>query len=237
MLFLFDSVYFFLIKFKNNMCAIVVEGDILNYDETREVVAQRFFVENNRFVMKMEEQVIFNSDIFQFQDDSMIYLKRDDTVAGGMIDIVFNYIGIQDYDLIKVANSADVQVTRLDFQKFIVVYKNNAEGYGRIKFCRLNDSKKMEEITLEFTKLCNIHYLENSVIINFYEDIEKDDKIKKVCNIMQFDFDGRQKRVILDLVEDDFISYKTDLNDKFLCIIKKNGRKQKVIKKIKISEL
>lgn len=219
------------------MCAIVVEGDELKFDEMRDVVAQRFFVEKNRFVMKMEEQVTFTSDIFQFQDDSMIYLKRDDSVPGGMIDVVFNHIGLQDYDLIKVSNNTDVKVSRLDFLKLFIVCENKEDQYGRIKFCRINSNKKLEESLIEFSKLVNIYYLENSIIANYFETIKKGEKIKKVYNIIQFDFDGKQKRVILDVECDEFVSYKLDLNKKFLSIIKNNGKRDKRIKKIKVNEI
>jgi len=202
------------------MAKFFVESTEIEIKEKRDVEELGHKIEGKYYMVDTLVTNHFKSAIFSYQDISVLVKKAERFGEMYYKIVLFSDASEKAWKLITLSARLNTKVRRLSEDTFLVIGESpSPDLLSQVSFCKMKPSTKVDEITLNFSKLIDIRFLkEGSILLNYTE--EGGLNAEKVTVLSMYNYDGKLLRNFYEFAESDQEKYSYALEDGKIKIIK-----------------
>ena len=202
------------------MAKIFVEDTEIEIKEKTTVDTNGHQISGKYYTMRTVSTVDFKSTIFSYEDVSVLISKIERFGEAYYKIVLFNDTESKAWQLIVLSAKLDIKIRRLSQNMFIVIGESEEESLlSQVSFCKLKPSTKVEEITLNFTRLINLHFLgENSIVLDYSEKDSINNEMLHVLSM--YNYEGKLLKNFYEYTDSDETKYSYELENDKIKIVK-----------------
>lgn len=205
------------------MSKIVIENTEIITTEKKQLIDEEHIIKKNNYVYTSVTKTEFKSSIFLYGEYEKILISKILRFDKEYYKIVlFNEKIEKAWNLIELSAELEIKIRRLSAEQFIIIgnSKHNGNVTPQVTFCKLKPSTRTEKITINFTKLNDIHFLKNGKIAICYDDADEG-KIDHLLAL--YSIEGALQKTLFEYPENNeyYCDYKVVGNEIIVSKIKK----------------
>lgn len=203
------------------MAKIFVENTEIKISEKVDIEDGAHQIKGDYYTMHSVITKDFKSTIFSYDDVSVLISKITRYGEEYYKIVIFNDAISKAWQLIILSVKLDIKIKRLTDAVFFVVAENkNGEVVSQISFCKLKPSTRVDEVTINFTKLNEVNYIgDNSILLCYDEDDVISGRTTHMLSM--YNYEGKLLKNFYEYKDDDPEQYGYVIENKTLKIIKK----------------
>lgn len=210
------------------MKKIFIEDTEIKMLETQDETEGQHSIERGFYINRSTIKVEFKSSIFSYGEDIKVLISKIKRFSEEYFKIViFNDKDAKAWTLIELSCKLEVKVKKVSEENFIITGDSKGEKgvMSQISFCKLKPSTKVEEITINFSKLNNIHFLGEDRIVVSYSDIGPMDT-KALNTLAMYSKEGKLRQTIYEFYDGASTTYRYEIdeNNKLKAFKKETGQ-------------
>ncbi len=210
------------------MAKIIVEETEIQIEEKVDVIDEKQIPKQNFFMIERLEKITFRSSIYHYEKMSVLVQKIKRFGEDYFKIVVFSDTFLKAWSLIALPAELNIKIKRLAEDVFFVVGESlNDKITSQITFCKLKTSGSVEEVTINFTKLHELKFVEFKAVLICVE--EKDHKTGNSLHVLSlYNNEGRLLKNFYEYYDDSLEKFSYSLDGKKLKItlLQKNGKKE-----------
>jgi len=132
------------------------------------------------------------------------------------------------WKLIELPVKLEIKVKRLGENNYLVIGDNRlAQNItAQVSFCKLKPSTRVEEITINFSKLNNIHYISRNSILLSYDDFDPITN-KTSHTLAMYTNEGVLKKTVYEYYDGDNTIFNYKLEDNKIIVLQEDAKTEK----------
>lgn len=173
------------------------------------------------YVQEVVERTTYKSTIFSYDDGLSVLVSKQKRFG----EIYYRIVLFSDekclaWPLLVLSEKLDTKIKRLNDEMFLVTGINEAgEVVSQISFCKLKPSGNVDEITINFTKLVDLQFLDDKGILICLE--EKDKVTNDTLHVLSmYNTEGKLIKNFYEFYDSDKEKFTYELKGSNLRIIK-----------------
>lgn len=192
---------------------VVIKEKVINEDGSHEI-GEKYYTQ------EVVEKTVYKSTIFSYDDISVLVTKQKRYGELYFKIVMFDDKKAMAWPLLVLSANLETKVKRLNDEMFLVVGESQKESLiSQISFCKLKPSGKVDEITINFTKLKELKFIDDKGILISLE--EKDAFTGDTLHVLSmYNVEGKLLKNFYEFYDTDKEKYTYELKDKNLRIIK-----------------
>ena len=207
------------------MGKVFIEDKEINITEKREEISNGpHEIDGNQYILRSQESIEFKSSIFSYGKAKVLVSRLNLFNEKYFRFVLFNDQISKAWNILELSAKLEVHIKRLNDDMFFVIgdNKDEPEVLAQISFCKLKPSTKVEEITLNFSKLVDVHFSSKKEILICSEDIDK--VTHKTCQTLAiYSHEGKLLKTLYEFDDDDKEKYYYEIKQNNLSIYKKRS--------------
>ncbi len=193
------------------MARIYIEDTEIFTNVREELVNTEIFIKKKTYTIKKTKNDIFTSDIYSYDDYSVLFSKEVLFKETYLVVILFSDAEQKGWRLLSLNDRLEITINRLDDKNFFVLGKNVIDDdIGQISFCQTLASGEVNEIVINFNSLVQLEMVgKDYIIVNIMENMEKiDGSIEHIYTVAVYRKDGKIEKVMLDTLNEEQLEFK-----------------------------
>lgn len=202
------------------MAKLFIEDTEITISEKTVVEDGKHEITDKSYTLEVVERTTYKSTLFSYEDLSVLISKQKRFNEKYYRIVLFSDIKGVAWPLVVLSSDLKTKVKRLNEEMFLVTGESErADLQSQISFCKLKPSGKVEEITINFTTLKDIQFIDNKgILVNFEE---KDDLNDDVLHVLaMYNVEGKLLKTFYEFYNKDKEKYTYEIKDNNLRIIK-----------------
>lgn len=214
------------------MGKIVVENVEINIWEKVEEKGGTHKIEGKYYTMNSTKSADFKSTIYFYEDIAVLVSKIKRYTAYYYKIVLFSDNESKAWTLIILSEKLDINIKRLGKEIFLIVAESKTKDVGsQISFCKLKPSEKVEEITINFTKLNDLKFLEENEILVDYNEFDR--LTGKTTHVLSsYNNEGRMLKNYYEFDDDSLETYTYKIREKKVRLRKKTKSEHVINKNV-----
>ncbi|MCL2539891.1 MAG: hypothetical protein FWE53_00445 [Firmicutes bacterium] len=204
------------------MPGVFVEDTEIEIKEKTEVEETGHKTVGAYYSMQTVTRTDFKSTIFSYEDISVLISRLDRFGEKYYKILLFSDNESKAWQLITLSAKLNIKIRRISNEMFLVLGESQEENLlSQLSFCKLrpNAKTKVDEITINFNRLHNLHFVgENSIVVSFDEKDEATNKFVHVLSM--YNYEGKLLNTFYEYSETDKVKYDYKITDNKIKIIK-----------------
>ena len=202
------------------MPKIFVEDTEIEIREKSDVDSTGHQINGKYYTMKTVITTDFKSTIFSYEDVSVLISKIERFGEMYYKVVLFSDSDAKAWQLVVLSAKLDIKIRRLNPTMFIVVGESNeADLLSQVSFCKMKPSTKVDEITLNFSKLNNLFFLgENSIVLE-YDEVD-DMRGEGIHVLSMYNYEGKLLKNFYEYADSDETKYSYELENNKIKIVR-----------------
>ncbi|MDR0850835.1 MAG: hypothetical protein LBN07_05185 [Christensenellaceae bacterium] len=203
------------------MAKIFVENTEIKISEKVDIEDGAHQIKGDYYTMHSVITKDFKSTIFSYGDVSVLVSKITRYGEEYYKIVIFNDAVSKAWQLIVLSAKLDIKIKRLTGAVFLVVAESNVpDVVSQISFCKLKPSTKVDEVTINFSKLNEVNYIGDNSILLCYD--EADVISGRTTHVLSmYNYEGKLLKNFYEYNDDDPEQYGYIIENKTLKIVKK----------------
>ena len=203
------------------MAKIFVENTEIKISEKVEVQDGAHQIKGDFYTMHSVMTKDFKSTIFSYADVSVLISKITRYGEEYYKIVIFNDSISKAWQLIILSSKLDIKIKRLTGAVFLVVAESKfADVVSQVSFCKLKPSTKVDEVTINFTKLNEVNYIgDNSILLCYDEEDVISGRTTHVLSM--YNYEGKMLKNFYEYSDDAPEQFGYVIENKTLKIVRK----------------
>ena len=195
---------------------IIEESEVDSTDSKHEIVGKYY-------VMQTVTTTDFKSTIFTYDDSTAVLISKLIRFGQDYYKVVlFSDELSKAWTLTVLSAKLDIKIKRLAEAVFVVIGEGCEDVISQISFCKLKPNTKVEDITINFKKLEDIHFIKDKTVLINYVDEDGEENL----HILQmYNYDGRLLKTYYEYRDSDEETFSYDIRNDKITITRKYIKK------------
>jgi len=232
------------------MGSIRIEQREIRVWEKSEIVDSQVEIKNGIYTTKRVINSFLNSEIFSYEDFSVLCSFEDNFNETYLNIILFNDEKQLAYKMLSLNAGLDVEMRRLTSTDFLIVGQNNknVDCLGEVSFCSIKDSGRVNERCVNFNVLKKLAVIgKKYVMVNAIEEMGDIDLITKnkgkeapkqyIHSVTLFSSDGKIIKTFVDEKTEKMQNYDFKLIGSEMLVYKLEKSEKQVISELDMATL
>jgi hypothetical protein len=157
------------------------------------------------YIKEITEKTTYKSTLYSYDDISVLVNKIKRFNENYYKIVLFNDKLCKAWQLSDISAKLNIKLKRLKENVFLVIGESSSKSVvSQISFASLTEKEKVNEIIINFTKLNEIHFVNDEKIIVSYDDTHGD---KTMHVLTMYSYDGKFLETFFEFSDDDEIKY------------------------------
>lgn len=173
------------------------------------------------YVQEVVERTTYKSTIFSYDDGISVLISKQKRYG----EIYYRIVLFSDekclaWPLLVLSENLNTTIKRLNHEMFLVQgLSEDGKVISQISFCKLKQTGNVDEITINFTKLLDLQFLDDKGILICFE--EQDSVTNDTLHVLaMYNIEGKLIKTFYEFYDSDEEKYTYELNGSDLRIIK-----------------
>ena len=210
------------------MANLFVEDTEILITEKVEVEDGAVEIRNQFYSMELIEKTFFKSSIYSYEDLSVLTSKIKRYGESYFKIVLFSDTESIAWQLVVLSSALDIKVKRLEKDVFIIIGESKKSTVmSQMTFCKIKQSGKVDEVTLNFTKLNNLTYITGKTILLEYEEF--DEMSNSSLHVLSlYNYEGKLRKNFYEFMDTDETKFSHVFeNEKITVITNEAGKESK----------
>lgn len=200
------------------MAKLLVEDKEIKISEKSDVETGEHIIENNNYILRSITRTEFKSSIYTYEEEKVLISKIIRFNEEYYKIVLFNDKAASAWTLIEISSKLNIAVKRLLHDAFFIIGDSSSEGItSQVSFCKMKPSGRVEEITINFNKLKDIHFLAGNSILLYYND--KDGDVMS-HTLALYDYRGKLQKTLYEYRDSDAERFSYEIENGKIRILK-----------------
>lgn len=201
---------------------LIEEKEITTSERFDPLNEEHVIDEKNNYIHRTVVQNEFKSSIFLYGEDEKVLISKATRFGKGYYKIVlFNDKLQKAWNIIELSMELEVKIKRVGKENFVIIGNNKGskDVSSQVSFCKLKPSSKTEEITINFTSLNDIHFLDKNKVALSYSSIDAiDGRTEYVLAV--YNNEGKLQQTLYEFFTDSDTAYYYKIIDNQIKVFK-----------------
>lgn len=199
---------------------IYIEDSEIRITEKNVTEDEKHVVNDSSYSIKSVVKTEYKSTIFAYSENERVLVSKINRYNEEYFKIVlFNDSLSKAWVIVEISSKLTIKVKRVAENMFVVVGESkNSQVMSQLSFCKLKPSSQVEEISINFNKLLNIHYFaKQRQIVLEYEEVDKG-MTRRVLAL--YDYGGKLQKTLFEYYLGQGEQYSYSIEDNKIEILK-----------------
>ena len=157
------------------------------------------------YIKEITEKTTYKSTLYSYDDISVLVNKIKRFNENYYKVVLFNDKLCRAWQLSDISAKLNIKLKRLKENVFLVIGDSSSKSVvSQLSFANLTEKGKVNEIIINFTKLNDIHFINDDKIIVNYADVHGD---KTIHVLAMYNYDGKFLKTFFEFGDNDEIKY------------------------------
>jgi len=196
------------------MSKIFIEDTEISIREKSTVQEEQHSIDGKKYTNRTIISKEFESSIYAYEEVEKVLISKIPRFGSEFYKIVlFNDESQKAWNTIELSCELEIRVKRMGKDNFVII----ADGKGsqtilsQVSFCRLKPSTKVEEITINFTKLNEVRFIDSGgtdYVLLSYSDVRDN---MTYHTLALYNAEGKCEQLLYEYPEDGKLLYRYEV--------------------------